>query len=130
MLDVLRPDGLLSLRFEFSNLVVRAGRKPGWLAKIFGAQATPPRLVRLDPERPALVIVHFPPQHIAEEAVFEDSSGNYAVLPLDPLRSTLSGPSRLAFRLPKGVDESPLHFQGFQIQTVQTLAPQQRFNIP
>jgi hypothetical protein len=108
ILDVLRPEDLLTLRFEFSNLVLQTGRKPGFLPRLFGAKPESPRLARIDPAQPAIVLVHFPPQHIAEEAIFEDSGLDFSQLPITPVRAFQSGASRLAFRFPNSVDQIPL----------------------
>jgi hypothetical protein len=54
--------------------------------------------------RPALVIVHFDPQHIAEHAYIEvnddPNDPNSDKLPSPPIPSSLSGASRLGFRVP------------------------------
>jgi hypothetical protein len=59
--SVLRPEDLLSLRFEFINLrlQIRDGRSV---------------LARDKVDKPAYIVVHFPPQSIAEEAFFEEST--------------------------------------------------------
>ncbi|MBN2339390.1 MAG: hypothetical protein JXP48_12710, partial [Acidobacteria bacterium] len=104
--SVLRPDDLLTLEIECLNL----GMQPG----------TPPKLVRINDD-PAYLIVHFPPQHIAEQAFFEatphfepdkndpkkESGGSDN--PKDPpVGSRLAGSTRLAFGIPKEVAEIPL----------------------
>ncbi|MGA5760694.1 hypothetical protein [Nonomuraea bangladeshensis] len=80
-LEVRRADDLLVLRFEFVNLVLDPD-----------ASAHPRRMIHAAPQDEAFVIVHFPPQHIAEEMfdLIDFSRGP---------RSYLSGESRLAFRL-------------------------------
>jgi hypothetical protein len=94
--DLIRPDDLLALTFDFYNMNLAAGE---------GA----PRLVRIDPNQPAYLVVHFGPQHIAEEAFFEGSTPT----PIDkrtgepPILSRLAGSSRLAFIVPEGVAEIP-----------------------
>lgn len=75
---LLRPPDLLSLEFELVNLTIDA---PGG------------RLVRTDPDADALVVVHLPPQGLAE-ATFTGQP------PAAPIRAILSGPSRLVFRVP------------------------------
>lgn len=104
--SVLRPDDLLTLEIECLNLAMQPG--------------TPPKLVRMDGD-PAYLIVHFPPQHIAEQAFFEatphfepdkndpkkESGGSDD--PRDPpVGSRLAGATRLAFLVPKEVAEIPL----------------------
>ena len=91
---VLRPEDLLELLFEFVSVSFTPpqGNTPG---KIVGQTVS-------------YVVVYFQPQHIAEEAFFETAEG--VVDPDDPnsefpsppgnVRSILSGPSRLVFRLP------------------------------
>lgn len=104
--SVLRPDDLLALEFECINLEVRAG--------------VPPRLVRKNAAAPAYLVVHFPPQHIAEQAFFETTPG-YQPDPKAPAEPTtaetpapppvlarIAGPTRLAFFVPKEVAEIPL----------------------
>lgn len=90
--SVLRPRDLLALDFEFINLdLVVSGRGAMLLAR--------------DASQDSIVVVHFPPQHVAEEAFFRTLSGDTAhghekTTP-PPVKSRLSGPSRLAFTLPK-----------------------------
>jgi IPT/TIG domain-containing protein len=78
--SVVRPDDLLALRFELVNLHLDGGD-----------------LVRRDPAADAIVVVNFPPQHIAEPA--------FAVLagppPGPPVAAVMAGESRLAFRCPR-----------------------------
>jgi hypothetical protein len=89
-ISLVRPDDLLALTFELSNLALDPTQ-------------TPPRLVRVDAGQAALLIVHFPPQHIGE-AGFRAAP----VLPPTPAGAVLAGPSRLAFRLPAGISSLPL----------------------
>jgi hypothetical protein len=102
-LSVLRPDDLLALDFEFVNLRVQAG--------------VPPRLVRQNASAPAYVIVHFPPQNIAEQAFFEttpDFQGKpgeptTAETPTPPpVLARISGPTRLVFLVPAEIAQIPL----------------------
>ena len=95
--SVLRPRDLLALRFDFVNLTPRRGRVP----------EEPPWLVRIDPAAPAYLVVHFPPQHLAEQSVFEKKQ------PLDSrnlpgvVQSVLADSSKLVFRIPDGVASIP-----------------------
>ena len=109
--SVLRPDDLLNLEFEFLNLKL--------------APSAPARLVRQNPSSPAFLIVHFPPQSIAEEAFWEaakefkpvsvpgskfrvfqvQSTSDVPRVP--PVLSRISGRSRLAFRVPDDIEEIP-----------------------
>src|SRR5947209_12535917 len=58
---VVRPDDLLALTFEFQNL------------SPIDESGVNARLVRNDPGGEALMIVHFPPQSIAEKTIPEGS---------------------------------------------------------
>lgn len=106
---VLRPEDMLHLRFEFVNLTLKTGSAA---------------LVRTG--TPAYIIVHFPPQNIAEQAFFqaENPSDSEPPGPL-PIKSMISGPSRLVFTVPAGVNEIPytlkslLAWEGFE----QSVAP-------
>jgi hypothetical protein len=111
-IDAVRPADLLSLRFEFRNLKV-------------DAQAKPAVLTRIKPGGATWIIVHFPPQHIGEEAFFEADPAYVITDPNDPdrgkqsleptalpVQSRLSGPSRIAFRVPKSVDTIPYSLAG------------------
>lgn len=89
-ISLVRPDDLLALTFELSNLALDPTQ-------------TPPRLVRVDAGQAAFLIVHFPPQHIGE-AGFKAAPG----LPPAPVGAVLAGPSRLAFRIPAGLAALPL----------------------
>ena len=99
---VVRPDDLLALRIEVVNLNVVAG--------------TPPTLARAG-TGPARLILHFPPQSIAEEVFYEvpstgiaDNEGNSQRQPVPPpldtgigtppVRARIAGESRLAFIVP------------------------------
>jgi hypothetical protein len=92
---VVRRDDLISLELEFLNLSLSDDGS---------------RLSRADPHQPAFLIVHFPPQHIAEQAYLENEDGTPSPGPV-PANALLSGPSRLAFKLPDGVDEVPYRLQ-------------------
>jgi hypothetical protein len=108
--SLLRPDDLLTLEFECINLKIQPG--------------SPASLVRIKASDPAYIIVHFPPQHIAEQAFFEttpalkpskDTPADAAPDPgsdetpsYPPVLTRLSGPSRLAFIVPRETSEIPL----------------------
>ena len=121
-----RPDDLLALRIELSNLVVTPG--------------DPPRLERASPSGAAALVVHLPPQSIAEETFFQtappgtsnppppkpgtpqasEPSGNEdPVAP--PVRARIAGESRLAFSVPPGFSV-PYTLEGV-LQALTTLAP-------
>jgi hypothetical protein len=118
---LLRPDDLLLLEFDFINLNLEWGDNRGTrLVPVSGKQA--------------YIIIHFPPQNIAEEAIFEDSNLKSIVndskykpqyAPDDPdvksfaqdigslpVKSRLSGRSRLVFDLPASIKEIPYTIQG------------------
>ena len=100
--QLIRPDDLLNLRIETDNLRLVPGESP--------------ELIVDDPARRALLRVIFPPQHIAEQAVFETSAippENDPNRPEpDPVVETLpqpgaygcrmAQPSRLVFEVPTG----------------------------
>lgn len=107
--SVVRPDDLLVLKFEFINL------------KLQGTN-----LVPVNGSDNSYIIVHFPPQSIAEQAFYENpdagvqqpttspensrneaNPGSGDPLPAGPAASLISGPSRLAFRVPKEVTQIP-----------------------
>lgn len=81
--DVLRADDLLVLRLDFYNLRVQSGPS--------GKQVTP------DGVGDSFIVVHFPPQHVAERAFMEDDSSDPLLPP--PIAARLAGASRLVFHL-------------------------------
>jgi hypothetical protein len=112
---VIRPDDLLHLQFEFRNLRLDKKSKDG------------PALVLEDAQQAAYLIVHFPPQTIAEEAAYKprDSLDDNkeriktetdeetrrrevkvalqeidSILSKGPARARLGQPTRLVFQLP------------------------------
>ncbi len=99
---VLRPEDLLSLRFGFINMSLETAGDAG------------PRMVRTDPTEPAYMIVHFPPQSVAERAYFEtaDPEGGDTQFLTVPTASRLAGESRLAFRVPDSVESIPYSIEG------------------
>jgi hypothetical protein len=109
-----RPEDFLLLYFEFVNLrVSQAGQ----------GQA----LSILDPGKPAFLVVHFPPQNLAEQAFFEasnDPGRTFRLQPSDPdanntksddlvlpAESRLGGSSRLVFKLPANAEQIALTLQ-------------------
>ena len=90
ILSALRRSDLLSLSFECVNLRLVADG----------------RLERTDPQQPAFIIVHFPGQHIAEQAYVVNAAGQGTVDP-PPVRTAIAGGSRLAFQLPDTVESLP-----------------------
>jgi len=94
LVNVLRTDDLLALQFEFVNLHLDA------------TASQEARLVRTPAWQPAFIIVHFPPQHLAEQAFFLDDTGGPPPGPV-PVKALLSDPSRLVFKLPDEVGSIP-----------------------
>ncbi len=95
--DILRPDDLLALRVETENL------------KLDTSRPNAPRLVVEDAAKPALLVFHFQPQSLYEQAFTQTDAGGFdPAEPLTPVGATpsrLSAGSRLAFRLPADVQE-------------------------
>lgn len=110
---VIRHEDLLHIEFEFVNMTVQAS----------GGRGVKGGRVAVPGSGQAYLVAHFPPQNIAEQAFFEkdndfaltDSNKDKPVdpdaatgneNPLAPLRmpvrSLISGPSRLAFKVPGG----------------------------
>jgi hypothetical protein len=127
---VVRPEDLLAIRLELVNLEVAPG--------------SPPRL-RRSGNAPAALIVHHPPQSIAEEVFYETPAGGvnesapdtppqlpgarYATAPTPPadtdvdpppIRARAAGESRVAFDWPAGF-ECDYTLEGV-LQAVQTLS--------
>lgn len=91
--SVVRPADLLSLDFEFVNMQYVNG--------------APPTLARKDPKAPSYIIVHFPPQNIAERAFYQTEGSENEPPTAPPIPSRMSGPSRLAFRVPNNMNSVP-----------------------
>jgi hypothetical protein len=100
--ELLRPDDLLDLQIEGDNL------------QLDTSQPDKPALVPQDPQKPAYLIVTFPPQTIAEQAYFESSptqpppqkNPDYynTIHPPDsspsvPVQARIGGATRLVFRI-------------------------------
>jgi hypothetical protein len=104
---VVRPDDLLALRLELVNMKVQAG--------------TPPLLSRGPASGGAsYIVLHFPPQALAEQVFFQaavpgtqvpnvppgapppgDPGASETPLP-PPIRARIAGESRLVFKVPDG----------------------------
>jgi hypothetical protein len=99
MLRAVRGEDLLDLRFEFVNLTLDRGE-----------QGAPRRLVRTAPDNDALMIVHFPPQHLAERTFTLNAAGVLAGLSTAgrDVPTRIAGPSRLGFRLRRDIVSLPL----------------------
>jgi hypothetical protein len=120
-IEILRPEDLLFLRIEAVNL------------ELVNKKGKDSKLVVIAAAKPAYLIVFLAPQSIAEEAFYEQATitsqpqlnqNDYAPPPADtpdpglgnlddPLKPAgsvqhrLSGPTRLVFQLPKGMNEIP-----------------------
>jgi hypothetical protein len=98
-LSLVRPQDLLTIRIELINVKVCVKHNVPYAFKLKG--------------RRSFLIAHFPPQHIAEQAVHFP---NYAEPPAGllsepphielPLSSKLAGASRLAFELPEDCERN------------------------
>ncbi|HVG43716.1 MAG TPA: hypothetical protein VM890_03270 [Longimicrobium sp.] len=94
-LTVVRPEDMVVLVLEFRDVGL-VKPKAGAPARVTGTAG-------------ALLVVHFQPQHVAEEAYFQtagpgvgDPPGGEPPAPPGAVRSRLAGPSRLAFTIPAG----------------------------
>jgi hypothetical protein len=88
--EVLRAEDHVVLRIDGVNLVVEPGPEG-------------PRLARADPAQDAFLIVGLPPQSIVEQAYQEGGPAG----PAGTTERRASGPSRVAFRVPDGVNSIP-----------------------
>jgi hypothetical protein len=93
VVDLTRREDMMCLRFEFINMFLTD---------------EPPRLIRGE-SGPAYMIVHFPPQAIAEQALAEYTGD--PKLPTPPLKSRVADPSRIAFSIPITMSEIPFTMQ-------------------
>ncbi|MET1174538.1 hypothetical protein [Paenibacillus amylolyticus] len=111
-ISLLRPKDLLSLRIAFVNMSFRTGggKHAHW--------------EQLSLDKPAFLVINFPPQHIAEQAFQESTS-----YPNPPVAVRMAGPSRLAFRIPRTVSELPysletlLNWSSFEQSVVPSAMP-------
>ena len=95
VIDLLRPDDLLALRFHFFNLGLDT------------TQATP-ALTRIQSDQPAAVIVEFQPQHAEEQSFIEAEDGSLSDVIVGPITSNLANNSRLVFLVPDITASVPL----------------------
>ena len=105
VLQLLRHEDLVNLRLEFFNLVPGKAKGRNIWELITGHKPYPPVLQRSDPTSPSFIVVHFPPQHIAEKAFFEDASEGTSNLPVRAVEARFSGESRLAFVVPQQIPQ-------------------------
>jgi len=118
--SVVRPEDLLVLKFEFR----------GWTLQ--SAAGQPARIVRNPPAAGApasTILVHFPPQHIAEQAFFEPANPSQAEKPVYPIKAQLAGWSRLVFNVPQNMTQIPfsletlLDWSLFELNVAASAAP-------
>jgi hypothetical protein len=118
---VLRPRDLLHLNFQFRNF--RLGDRDGE-PTLFPIPNT-----TTDAANDPLLIVTFPPQHLAEQAV---GNCDYNQLVALPLTANPSAPSRIAFKIPASYAEHGipcrleryLEWKDFQMQVVNNAVPE------
>jgi hypothetical protein len=144
--ELLRPDDLLNLQIEADNLHLDTSQKQD------------PVLVLDDPNQPGYLIITFPPQTVAEQAVYESSPSEASnpqagelynqdhpapAPPVLPMQARIGGSSRLVFRIQPGPNvripydtESLLDWDNYEL-AVSPLAdvppdptPQERQNAP
>jgi hypothetical protein len=96
-LTVVRPDDMLTLRFEFYNMTLSTDSK--------GVT----RLVRESKDKIPYVAVRFPSQHTLEQAILDPQS--VAAQLRTPLKSYLSDESRLVFRVSDSRIESGILYK-------------------
>lgn len=119
LIELLRPDDLLVLVAEAINL------------RLDSSNPSEPMLVPEMASKPSYLVIHFPPQSIAEQAFFEvdpqiKQNPKAGVLPTDApalpttadlllppggVGARMSGPSRLVFRLPTSKTSIPFDME-------------------
>lgn len=115
--DVVRSDDLLAFRLELTNLRALASRPN---------DAKPPHLAIVHTGKPAYITLHFPPQHIAEQAFYQPpphfkyqdghvndplpEPRNNDDPPNPPIQTRIANPSRLVFRFDKRKLEKAHHW--------------------
>lgn len=99
-LTVIRPTDMLNLTFEGRNLVFEGDGQGG------------NKLVRKTAGQPAYLIVHFPPQHIAEETFPLTGPDTITGATSAPAKARMAGPSRLVFALPQDYAGIPYTLTG------------------
>lgn len=96
VLDLVRREDMLVLRFEFHNLKISTA-------------SSPPALVPEDLRQPSYVVVWFDAQHVMEETVSENEP---APPPPGEIRTEVVEPSRIAFLVPRTVKSLPFTEEG------------------
>jgi hypothetical protein len=115
-LEILRPDDLLSIAFNFLNL------------KLDTSDLHAPKLVISDKSKPAYLIAGFGPQSVLEQAYFETATitSNSSYNPPVPVTPTspdalpaagttpayIAGPSRLVFQVPADIGSIAYTIEG------------------
>ena len=95
-LRIVRPDDLLNVTVELTNLRVSADRR---------------FLERIDPVAPAWLAFVLPPQHLSEQA-FMEYKDHVELAAQPPVGCVAAGPSRLVFALPGDTERWPLNVAG------------------
>ncbi len=95
-LRIVRPDDLLNVTVELTNLRVSADRR---------------FLERIDPVAPAWLAFVLPPQHLSEQA-FMEYKDHVELAAQPPVGYVAAGPSRLVFALPGDTERWPLNVAG------------------
>ena len=93
--SAIRREDLLKIDFEFEGFML-AAEGGAWSLKRKGGGGA------------AYIIANFPPQNIGEQAFYEATTAAGSEAPTEPpVKSRLSGPSRLVFRIPATVTAIP-----------------------
>lgn len=99
VLDLVRRDDMLVLRFEFHNLTVSTA-------------STPPALVPEDVRKPSYVVVWFDGQHVMEQTFPDGDPQPPEPDPPGEVHTALVEPSRIAFLVPRTVKSLPFTEEG------------------
>jgi len=129
-------ENVSNLHLEYIYPIVQPGTGSGKLktVPIYSTQPSGLQLVRTDPSRPAYLILDLPPQHLGEEAFFEEVTmpqespdpnkatpndprpdntlpkESYAGTPTLTAQSRSAGPSRLVFEAPHDIAAAGINF--------------------
>lgn len=153
VLDVLNPQlklenerDLMTVTFEGVNIRLRSSSREmrffsRWPRdKDRGASTATSYISRqwlevTDTDKPAYLVLHLPPQSIAEQAI-KDIDGPLGKEWYPPLMARMSGPSRLVFELPKEAEPIPLNREAlfdslrFAMKLVPPVRPKGKIKAP
>ena len=128
-IPVFRAKDLLNLSLRFDNFKLRKSPAPFTLVKI-------------DPTKPAYLIVGFPPQHIGEYAFMENDNDDFAganglagTRGVPPVPAFMSLPSRLVFSIPPNITQIPftlielLSWEKYFLKVAPVALPPPYFNV-